>query len=457
MNFTVDDTIAAVASPSGGAVRGVIRVSGPDTVSCLRQCFRAAASRTLDDVRVPTRIFGHLPLPQPVGALPCHLYLWPTCRSYTRQPSAELHTIGSPPLMDAALERLCQCGARLAQPGEFTLRAFLAGRLDLTQAEAVLGVIDAENSRELQTALVQLAGGLSGPLLHLRSALLDLLAHIEAGLDFVDEDIEFVTPEEIDVRLIGALASVNDALAQLVARGDAGADPCVVLRGYPNVGKSSLLNALLNIDAAIVSPQAGTTRDYVSRPFHWQEVAGILVDTPGLADEPYHDALAYAAQQAAAQQARQARLEIFCLDVTRPPNAWERDVLDTEPAVDRLVVWTKADLVSQRDHAASGAIHTSSRTGEGLEELRTMIARRISGGHRAAGAAVASTALRCRRSLASAAVGLGTARQLVADRAGEELVAVELRDALDELGQVVGAVYTDDILDRIFSRFCIGK
>ena len=121
-------------------------------------------------------------------------------------------------------------------------------------------------------------------------------------------------------------------------------DPCVVLRGYPNVGKSSLLNALVDIDAAIVSPQAGTTRDYVSRPFHWQEVAGILIDTPGFADEPSHDALAHAAQQAAAEQARQARLEIFCLDVTRPLNAWERDMLDTEPAIDRLVVWTKADL-----------------------------------------------------------------------------------------------------------------
>ncbi len=104
MNFAVDDTIAAVASPPGGAIRGVIRVSGPDTVSCLRQCFRAAASRTLDDVRVPTRIFGHLHIPPPIGALPCHVYLWPTCRSYTRQPSAELHTIGSPPLLDAALD-----------------------------------------------------------------------------------------------------------------------------------------------------------------------------------------------------------------------------------------------------------------------------------------------------------------------------------------------------------------
>jgi tRNA modification GTPase len=186
MHFAVDDTIAAVASPRGGAVRGVIRVSGPDTLACLEQCFRVSASRPLRALRVPTRVFGHLQLPGPIGALPCHLYLWPTTRSYTRQPTAELHTIGSPPLLDAALDQLCQHGARLAQPGEFTLRAFLAGRLDLTQAEAVLGLIDAENTADLQTALRQLAGGVSSPLLQLRSELLDLLAQIEAALDFVD-------------------------------------------------------------------------------------------------------------------------------------------------------------------------------------------------------------------------------------------------------------------------------
>ena len=458
MNFAVDDTIAAVASPPGGSVRGVIRVSGPGTLSCLRRCFRAAGSTTVDDVRVPTRIFGHLHMPPPIGALPCHLYLWPTSRSYTRQPAAELHTIGSPPLLDAALDCVCQGGARLARPGEFTLRAFLAGRLDLTQAEAVLGVIDAENTRELHTALVQLAGGLSKPLLHLRGTLLDLLARIEAGLDFVDEDIEFVTSAQIDVELAEALESIDDVLTQLVARGEAGAEPCVVLRGYPNVGKSSLLNALVNSDAAIVSPQAGTTRDYVSRPFHWQDVSGTLIDTQGFADAGPQETLAQAAQRVAVDQARLARLVLVCLDVSRPLDATQYDLLCANLAADRLmIVWTKADLVATRDHGVPGAMYTSSRTGEGLVELRTAIVRRISGNHPAAGAAVASTAVRCRQSLEAAAVRLRTARHLAATGAGEELIAVDLRDALDELGQVVGAVYTDDILDRIFSRFCIGK
>ncbi|NLX56058.1 MAG: GTP-binding protein [Planctomycetaceae bacterium] len=457
MHFAVDDTIAAVASPPGGAVRGVIRVSGPGTLPCLDACFRAAAGPPLDSLRAPTRLRGHLLLAAPIGPLPCHLYLWPTRRSYTRQPSAELHTLGSPPLLDAAMTRLCQCGARLAQPGEFTLRAFLAGRLDLTQAEAVLAVIDAHDPGELQTALAQLAGGLSGPLQTLRSALLELLAHLEAGLDFADEDIECVTQAEIDASLDEASAQLDRLLTQLASRSNAGAEPTVVLRGRPNAGKSSLLNALLAHDAAIVSPQAGTTRDYVSRPFYWQHVSGMLIDTPGWVEHVAHDALTQAAQQAAAEQARQAQLTILCLDATQPLVDWERAILESAALANVLVVWTKADLVAARTHGVADAVYTSSHTGEGIDAVRLLIARRASEHPGAAGAAVTATALRCRQSLQSAGTRLHAARRLAAERAGDELVAFELREALDELGQVVGTVYTDDILDRIFSRFCIGK
>ena len=457
MSYVVDDTIVAIASPPGGAVRGVIRVSGPGTIACLSGCFRTVDSPGLHALRAATRVSGQLRLPAPIDALACHLYLWPSARSYTRQPSAELHLIGSPPLLEASLHVLCEQGARLAQPGEFTLRAFLAGRVDLTQAEAVLGVIDAENSRELNVALTQLAGGLSSRLMQLRDNLLDLLAHIEAGLDFVDEDIEFVRDEEIDDQLDLALTVVRDLLTQLAVRGDSSLEPRIVLRGEPNVGKSSLLNALVRTEAALVSPLAGTTRDYVSCPFHWHQVAGILVDTPGYEDSSPCDPLARAAQQAAAQQARQAHLEILCLDATRPLQERERQVLAVGSPVERLVAWTKADLVTDRRDIGRDAVFTSSVTGEGLETLRLLVADRVGGRSAAAVGAVASTAVRCRESLHNAEIRLQSARRLVAHRGGEELVAVELRDALDQLGQVVGAVYTDDILDRIFGRFCIGK
>jgi tRNA modification GTPase len=186
-------------------------------------------------------------------------------------------------------------------------------------------------------------------------------------------------------------------------------------------------------------------------------VAGILVDTPGYGDPSSRDPLTCAAQQAAAQQARKAHLEILCLDATRPLQERERQVLTAGSPVERLVAWTKADLVTDREDIVRDAVFTSSVTGEGLDSLRSLVARRVSGRLSADSSAVASTAVRCRESLHNAEIRLQCARRLVAQRGGEELVAVELRDALDQLGQVVGAVYTDDILDRIFSRFCIGK
>ncbi len=457
MNYGVEDTIVAVASPVGGAVRGVIRVSGPDTVRCLGRCFRPAHTPGLHELRRATRVSGQLRLPPPIDTLACHLYLWPSSRSYTRQPSAELHLIGSPPLLDAALHALCEQGARLAQPGEFTLRAFLAGRIDLTQAEAVLGVVDAENSRELQVALLQLAGGLSSRLTQLRGDLLELLAHIEAGLDFVDDDIEFVREADIADQLARMLESIHETLAQLTVRGDSTREPRIVLRGEPNVGKSSLLNALVSTEAAIVSPLAGTTRDYVSRAFYWDNVAGVLVDTPGYEETSSDETLAHAAQQAAAQQVRQAHLEILCLDATRPLNDRERQTLTVAAPSERIVAWTKADLATNREAIVPDAVFTSSITGEGVATLRSLVAHRVSGCSSADLGAVASTAVRCRESLQDAAARLQSARRLVAQHGGEELVAVELRDALDQLSQIVGAVYTDDVLDRIFSRFCIGK
>src|SRR5215813_11064879 len=156
MSYHVDDTIAAIASASGGAARGIVRISGPNAISIVSKCFTPDDGRCLDGLRQSAALTGSVYLPAPV---PCDLFLWPTNRSYTRQPVAELHTFGSPPLLDGLLASVCAAGARLAEPGEFTLRAFLAGRIDLTQAEAVLGVIDAKGAGELDAALVQLAGG----------------------------------------------------------------------------------------------------------------------------------------------------------------------------------------------------------------------------------------------------------------------------------------------------------
>ncbi len=504
--FDLDETIVAIASPPGGAARGMVRVSGPNMLAIIEGLFSADVPCDLEEICLPTAIAGRLTLRGVFSPLPCRLHLWPSSRSYTRQPTAELHTLGSPPLLHAVVDGVCQAGARPARPGEFTLRAFLAGRLDLTQAEAVLGVIDARGPQQLAAALAQLAGGLAAPLTRLRDELLDSLAHLEAGLDFVDENIEFISLADLTGQLQAAQSEIDRLAAQMESRAETRDAIRAVLIGAANVGKTSLYNALTG-QTALVSPQAGTTRDYLRA---WLDLDGVvceLIDTAGLISQPTPAipalvaglgdaatavapalvtgagaAIDSAAQQAAAVVRDRADIEILCLDATRPLNAWEQFALsrpangdthslpvEARPSAERktslcprIVVLTKLDQpqigASPRVELpvdAADAIETSSISGVGLERLRARL-REIAVAEDSAHAST-GTAARCRDSLRQAAAALAHARQLAVSRQGEELVAAELRLALDALGQVVGAVYTDDVLDRIFSRFCIGK
>ena len=449
----LDDTIAAVASAPGGALRGIVRIAGPKAIAIIAKRFHPHCALELAEVKAAQRIQGILSVGERLGDLPCAAYLWPSDRSYTRQPTAELHTIGSPPVLEAIVQILCQEGARLAQPGEFTMRAFLAGRLDLTQAEAVLGVIDATSQQDLDVALSQLAGGLATPLHELRERLINLLAHLEAGLDFAEEDIAFIERDELIRGIDDAIIEVQSVQRQLQARTEIDDAPFVVLVGSPNVGKSSLLNALVADAAAIVSHVSGTTRDYVARRLTLSDRDVIVIDTAGVEHVEALIDIPSAAQAMTRSKQRQAALLLFCLDATRPLNAWELSELNADPGVPRLVVSTKADIGSQL-HLAGPRIETSSRTGLGMSELREAIYHQIAADscH-----AVTSTALRCHESLRLARTSLEQAWLAASESRGEELVASELRVVLDELGNVVGEIYTDDILDRIFSRFCIGK
>lgn len=453
----VNDTIVGIASAPGGAIRGIVRLSGPDVVACVQRCFHHAPGQSdqvqLDRFASARVISGELQLPPPLAALPGELYLWPTSQSYTRQPSAEFHTLGSPPLLDAAVTAFCGSGVRLAQPGEFTMRAFLAGRLDLPQAEAVLGVIDAQSRDQLDVALGQLAGGLSMPLNQLRTQLLELLAHLEAGLDFVEEDIEFISTGQLVDALAAAASEVHRLADQLSGRGQTESETRVTLIGWPNVGKSSLFNAMLDGRPAIVSATAGTTRDYLAARLALDGHEVIFVDTAGTETAP--TGIAAAAGHMTDDQSNQARLRLLCLDAGRPLNDWERRQLDRIDSRDTLLVLTKCDG-PRAAGLPTAAIQTSSHSGLGLAELKTAIRDRLASvvlGQ----TVVPSTAARCRASLQAAAAALETAHSTAADEAGEELVAAEIRQALDQLGAVVGTVYTDDILDQIFSRFCIGK
>ena len=209
-----DDTIVAIASPRGSATRGIVRASGPRALHCVSQIFDAAESTDSDWVSVttPTVVPGKLNCG--THRVPGKLLVWPTSQSFTKQPSIEFHTFGSQPVLELATKSLCDSGGRLAEPGEFTMRAFLSGRLDLTQAEAVLAVIDAKNQKQLGVAIDQLAGGIGSRLNDTRDELIAALAELEAGLDFVDEDIEFISNDA----MIGKLEAARDSLARLMSQ-----------------------------------------------------------------------------------------------------------------------------------------------------------------------------------------------------------------------------------------------
>ena len=337
----MDDTIVAVASAAGGAGRGILRLSGCDVVQVLRACFDSPDATALDR-SVAWCTEGNLRVAAPLRRVPCLLYLWPDQRSYTRQPSAEIHTLGSPPLLDACLQALCAAGARLARPGEFTLRAFLAGRLDLTQAEAVLGVIEAVSQRQLEVALTQLAGGLSARLQAAREQLLNLCADVEAGLDFVDEDLQFIAPAEIARQLAEIDRVLDHALQQMDLRGERSPQPRVVLTGRPNVGKSTLWNRLLHHHAALVSATPGTTRDYLEDHLELGTTRCTLVDTAGVDPTAPTSAVDRAAQEMTRRNQQQADLIVLCLDPHQPLARWELEQLQS---ADRPTVFvlTKCD------------------------------------------------------------------------------------------------------------------
>ena len=442
------DTIAATASPGGPGLRGIVRVTGPEAWAVALDGFEGEAGETNLPSRAERRA-GRLRVDGLGRPLPVAISLWPGPRTYTGQPLAEIHSTGSPPILGLVLSHCLARGARLAEPGEFTLRAFLSGRIDLTQSEAVLGVIDAGTPAQLEAALRQLAGGLASPIASLRDRLADVLAHLEANLDFAEEpDVDPLGSEALASTLDEAAAEVDRLADRLRGRDRPGGRPRVVLVGPPNAGKSRLFNALIGDARAIVSPVAGTTRDYLEAPCDCDGLLVDLVDTAGF-EEP-RGTIGRLAQAAGGGQSSLADLLLDCRSADTPAVGG----FAPPPDRPRLPVWTKADV--SPPPPLDGRIATSGSTGEGLSALRLAIAGALRS-RASEGDLPAGTAARCGEGLARAGRSLEAAAETLRLGGGDELVAVDLRQGLDDLGRVVGAVVTDDLLDRIFRRFCIGK
>lgn len=466
MSFTAvaaphpDDTIVALSSASGPGARAIVRVSGPNTHAVVERIFLPAPRGGEGEESAPPSLSGpgvrgsslrflvpgSLTLSGVHSPLPATLYFFPGPRSYTGQDLAELHTIGSPPLVERLVADLLDAGARPARPGEFTLRAFLAGKKDLPQAEAVHAIIEAGSDADLEQALAQLAGGVTRPLQALRNDLLNLLADLEAALDFADEDIEFVGKSETLARLGTALDHLLALQRQLDDRTVSGRPIRAALVGLPNAGKSSLFNALAGGDA-LVSPIPGTTRDYLAKRL---DLAGIrieLIDTAGWQDST--DTIEEQAQRLGREQTLRADVILWCDEHGAFDDADAKRLASTGAAVIR--VRTKADL---SEGSLLAPVVCSILAPSGIDALRTALGAQVASLMRPA---LAPSQSRCRHHVAACTDHLRAAHDHIARNDPPELAAAALRAALDQLGEMTGSIYTNDLLDRIFSRFCIGK
>ncbi len=438
----LQETIVTLSSAPGPGARAIVRLSGADVLSVIASLF--ASDTPLERRRY--RWEGTIRLPELTSPLPADLYLWPGPHSYTGQDLAELHVLSSPPLVELLIARLLAGGARAAKPGELTMRGFLAGKLDLTRAEAVLGVIEAGSQAELKHALAQLAGGVTRPLQQLRDDLLDLRADVEASLDFSEEDLETAGVEDLLKRLSKAMAFVTLVGKQVDQRGLTERPFRAVLAGRPNAGKSSLFNAVSG-GRALVSPEAGTTRDYLVQRIELHGVALELVDTAGWRTSNH--VIESQSQELGREQADRADLLLLCVPGGTPLSADEEALISLQtPPV--LLIATRAD----EQPASKGRLATSAKTGVGLDSLRRELADRARAWARPA---LAPSLSRCRHHVAACLDHLRRAHASALYGDPPEILAMELHGALDQLGEMAGTVYTDDLLDRIFSRFCIGK
>jgi len=449
------DTIAAISSPNGAAIRSIVRLSGPD---CWAVACRVVKGIPETQPGSPASFVCETRAESTHPAIFGRLQTWPAGRSYTGQASVELHLDVPNVLADGVLRRCVVAGARLAEPGEFTFRAYAKGRIDLARAEAVAGIFQATTPEQLQVALGQLAGGLGQRIDRLRGRLLDLTAWLEATLDFVEEaDVDPISRNVVAEELRGAAWELR-RLSEVESKRDRPvSDRRIVLVGRPNAGKSHLFNALCGVSGrAIVSPVAGTTRDYLEA--RAELGAGrkvVIVDTAG----EYETAEPIDAQSQSLGRRERLLADLFLVCV--PVDASDADIAAFEAAlpgnVPRVVVRTKADLGEPDAAGESGAIRVSAATGLGMTELRQAMADRLDRLEPETDTVVAGTRVRVGEALRSAGKSLAQAAGTMAASGGDELVAIDLRAAVEALDVVAGKDATEEVLDRIFSRFCIGK
>lgn len=457
------ETIAAISTPPGRGGIGIVRLSGPEAASIAAQLLRlrgplVAGKPRLADVIDPEAQDGAERIDEAL------VTFFAAPHSYTTEDLVEIAAHGSPVVLDLLLRRAIGLGARLAHPGEFTQRAFLAGRLDLTQAEAVRDLIDAQTLAQARQAASQLGGALSRRVQPVKGKLLELIALLEAGIDFAEDDLSVAGDEEILGRIEGIEEPLR-ALEGTFARGRVLHDGLTLaIVGRPNAGKSSLFNALVERDRAIVTPIPGTTRDTVSERIALEGIPLELVDTAGLRDAPEdssHPAIDDVERLGIARSREalaDAAIVLVVVDSSLPVHAEDERLIEALAGRPVLVAANKCDLPAARDGLlAQGvdAIATSAVTGQGIDALRQRIVGLATGG--AAAEPGMLTSLRHHQAVTTALDGLVAGRAAVLESIPHEMVLLDLYRSLWALDALTGQTTADDVLNLIFATFCIGK
>ena len=457
----MNDTITAIATPPGEGGIGVIRLSGKDALVIALRLFHPATG-PVEEPPPQKVLFGEIRDPESDECIDqVLLTFFKKPKSYTAEDVIEISAHGGAWIVSRILELVLGQGARLAEPGEFTRRAFTNGRLDLTQAEAVADVIDSASDKALSSAIAQLKGGLSHRLNNLHETLLNVQAQLEASIDFTEDGLTFQSREATQ----NQIREVETDLRKLVDSFRQGRiyreGMRVTLIGKPNVGKSSLLNALLQEDRAIVTAYAGTTRDTLEERARIKDIHIIITDSAGLRDNP--EVIEEEGIERTRAALESSDLAIVVFDPSEPIDGNDQLLMNEVGEKPRLVVLNKSDLpaVWPQDQiknflAGEQPITLSAKTLEGFESLTEALHQKATGGERT-GESLVITRERHRYHLQQAAEALHNASETLAEGLSEELIAVDITLAMEHLGSILGKTFEEDLLDKIFGQFCIGK
>jgi len=459
----VEDTIAAISTPIGEGGIGIVRINGEEAVEIGARIFQSPSGKDLREAKTYTMYYGHIVDPETQQFLDeviVSVMLAP--RTFTRENVVEINCHGGIIPLKKVLELVLRQGARLAEPGEFAKRAFLNGRIDLTQAEATIDIIRSKTEASLQLALRQLGGGLSEKIQSLRQEVIFMLAHIEAAIDFPEEDIEEMEYAELRKRAEETWQKTKDLLVT--------ADSGKILReglktaiiGRPNVGKSSLLNSLLREKRAIVTDIPGTTRDIIEEVVNIRGVPLKIIDTAGIRET--EDLVEKIGVERARESLEQADLVLFLLNWGEELQEEDQEIIHLLQGKKRIIILNKTDLPQKLSEKEIREIlpeetilKLSLKEGVGLEELEETIEEMVFAGQAFSLESTLVANVRHKSLLEKAENSLSETVKALSTGLPTDLISIDLKDALHYLGEITGEAISDDIMDQIFSQFCIGK